>query len=98
MATITSPVFSDVVIVLEDGAIDNPWFSRYRLFHAVRSVHEVKPFRLVFCLEVWEGSLEYTVGRLKRYINAEAAEGGLDFLPRPPVIVSNTQATYVPRE
>jgi len=96
MLTITSPAFSEVVIVLGDGAINDTWFFQHWLFDVVRTMHEVKPFRLVFCLEVWEGVREYTVGRLKRHINAEAAEGGLDFLPCPPVITSNTRATYVP--
>ena len=96
MLTITSPVFSDVVIVLGDGAINDTWFFQHGLFHIVRSMHEVKSFRLVFCLEVWEGVREHIARRLKRFIDAEAAEGGLDFLPCPPAIISNTRATYVP--
>ena len=98
MRTITSSAFSDVVIVLENGAFNDRWFSQQRLFHVMRSMYEVKPFRLVFCLEVWEGFREYTAERLKRYIDVEAANGGLDFLPCPPVIISNTRATSIPGE
>ena len=54
-------------------------------------MYEVKPFHLVFSLEIWEGDRNSTTEILKRYIEAEEAKGGLEFLPCPPVIVFNTR-------
>ena len=89
-------MFSDVVVVLHDGTIDDTDFIQHDLFNILRGMYEVKPFCLVFCLEVWEGFREYTAGELKRCIDAETAKGGLDFLSRPPVITSNTRAKRGP--
>jgi len=65
---------------------------RCELFNAVRDMYEVKPFRLVFSLEIWEGDRERATEWLKRCIDVEAVEGRLAFLPCPPVIVFNTRA------
>jgi hypothetical protein len=62
----------------------------------VRSIYEVKPFRLVFCLEIWGSDWEDAAERLKRHIDAEAARGRLEFVPCPPVIVFDTRATRSP--
>ena len=93
LSTITSPVFSEVVIVLQDGSIRNG-YSFEHLLSVVRGTYEVKPFCLIFCLEIWEGYREDATKRLRSHINAEAARGWLDFLPCPPIIVYNTQATH----
>ena len=92
MSTITSPVFSEVAIVLGDRDINELF--RSSLFSAVRSVYEVKPFHLVFSLEVWEGYRKPATKDFKTHMNAEAAKGGFDFLPRPPVITFNIRARY----
>jgi len=78
LATITSPAFSEVVIVFEDLFIRNTDLFRPNIFRAVRCMYEVKPFRLAFCLEIWEGDREKTADSLKRYIDVEVARGGLD--------------------
>jgi len=91
LSAIISPVFSEVVIVLEDRDILDADFFQYTLFRVVRDMYKVKPFRLVFCLEVWDGDLEEATRRLKWYIGMEATRGGLEFLPCSPVIVSDTQ-------
>lgn len=93
LSTIRSPVFSDLVIVLEDRTTHDTRFFQHTLFGVVRCMYEVRPFRLVFCLEIWDGDQEDTARMLKRYIDAEVAEGGLEFLPCPPLIVSDTRAT-----
>ena len=92
LRTITSPVFSDVVIVLREGTFYEIISTEYILLNVVRDAYEVKPFRLVFRLEVWEGYREYVSGELRKYICEETAKGGLDFLHCPPVIVCATQA------
>ena len=96
LPTITSPVFSDVVIILREGTIQDMVFIQHVVFSTMRSLYEVKPFRLVFSLEIWEGDKENIVEMLKRCIDVETAKGGLDFLPCPPVIVSNTRAACSP--
>ena len=90
LSTIASPVFSDIVIVVEDKITRYPDFFNI-LFRIVRGLYEEKPFRLVFCLEVWDGDREDIVKWLKGCIDGEAAEGGLEFLPCLPVIVSDTR-------
>lgn len=53
--TIASSVFSDVVLILQGDLVT-----------VVRGMYEMKPFRLVFCLEVQEGHREHITERLKR--------------------------------
>lgn len=89
-------MFSEVVIVLEDGDILNVDFFQYTLFGVVRDMYAAKPFRLVFCLEVRDGDLEATVERLKWHIGLEETRGGLGFLSCPPVIITDTLATHGP--
>ena len=94
LSTITSPVFSDIVIVLWDMTSHDAHFFRRALFGTIQSIYDVKPFRLVFLLEIRDGYREDTLEKLKRYIDVEAAEGGLGYLPCPPgIVVSNTQTT-----
>jgi len=91
LSTITSPVFSDVVIILPDVIIRNPKFLKNTLFRAVRRMCEVKSFRLVFRLGKSPQAGEDNRGRLKEMIGAQAAKGRLGPLLHPPVIVSYTQ-------
>jgi len=87
LPTIASPVFSDVVLVLQGNSIREADFLQRDLVSVVRGMYEMKPFRLVFCLEVPEERREDTTERLKTCIKTETAEGRLDFLHCPPVIV-----------
>ena len=87
LPTITSPVFSDVVVVLQDSTCYWVLSTGDVLLNVVRGAYEVKPFRLVFRLETREGDGNYVSGELRKYLAAEGARGGLDFLPHPPVIV-----------
>lgn len=96
MSTVTSPVFSGVVIVFRDKAALEVNFFQNILFGVLRDMYEVKSFRLVFCLEVWHSDREETARALKRRIDVEGARGGLRFLPCSPVIVSNTRPMLSP--
>lgn len=87
LPTITSPVFSDVVLVLQGDSIREANFFQRDLVSVVRGMYEVKPFRLVFCLEVRAMHREDTTERLKKWIETETAGGSLDFLPCSPIIV-----------
>lgn len=92
LSSITSSAFSDVVIALEDSTIHNSHFFQKTLFKVLQRVHEVRSFRLVFCLEIWDRDLEDAMKRLKGYIDAEEAVGGLRFFRCPPVIISDNRA------
>ena len=91
LSTVTSPMFSDVVIVLPEIVADDTKHFHRTLFGAVRDMCEVKSFRLFFLLgrcrrdgDDWE--------RLRGMIGAQAAEGGFGPLLHPPVIISYTRA------
>ena len=90
LSTVTSPVFSEVVIILQEGIVHDPNI-RNTLFRAVRGMCEVKPFRLVFWLDELYRVGEHIRERFEGMIKAQAAKGG--FGPRldPPVIVSYTR-------
>lgn len=89
LSTVTSPVFSDVVIILRRGIINDAEFLQCTLFRVVRNMYRVKPFRLTFWQERSPRDGEDDVERLKEMIRVQAAEGGLGL--DPPVIVSYAQ-------
>jgi len=91
LSTITSPVFSEVVIILQDSVVHDPNLVRNTLFRAVRGMCGVKRFRLVFWLKKLYRDGGYDRNRLKGMIKAQAAEGGFGSLLDPPVIVSYTR-------
>ena len=93
LSTVTSPVFSDVVIILQDTIIHTN-FLQDSLFSAVRDMSKVRPFRLVFRLGKSSRDRERNRERLKSLIEAEAARGGLGPLLHPPVIVPYTPVTW----
>ena len=85
VSTITSPVFSDLVLVYAGHEVTHfPLGSR--LFKTLRKVNDIRPFRLAFLLEV-PGSLQGKARReLARTLDSAAVEGHLDFLNSPPTI------------
>ena len=93
LSTVASPVFSDVVIILQDDIVRSH-FLRYKLFAAVRDMSKVKPFRLVFRLGKLSRDGEGDRERLKGLIEAEAVKGRLGPLLHPPVIVPYTRMTW----
>ena len=80
-STITSPVFSElVVIILGSSVAYLP--QNVTLFVTLRRMHEVRPFKLVFLLEIpdrWG-----TQRRLADALNLLTAKGSFDFLDSPP--------------
>jgi len=87
-STVTSPVFFDVVVILQVSIISDPNFLQSTLFRAVRDMCEVRPFRLVFWLGRSSQDREDDMERLKEMIGVQAAEGRLGPLPDPPGFVS----------
>ena len=84
-STITSPVFSEFVIVLDDN-------SAFRiplvivLCEGLRELNEVRPFKLVFSFEGPYSSPEDAQRVLTRCLRSATARGLLDFLDSPPTI------------
>jgi len=83
-STITSPVFSELVIVLAGS--DMVYFRWKDTFRTLRMMNEIKPFKLVFSLEVPDFSWEEARQKLARALDSVTAEGLLDFLGSPPTI------------
>lgn len=84
-STITSPVFSELVIVLGGGAIARlP--SDAALFETLCAMNKVRPFKLVFSLAVPDRPQGGTRRKLEKAIDSVTAKGFLDFLDSPPAI------------
>jgi hypothetical protein len=84
-STITSPVFSELVIILGANAITElP--PEVKLFETLRTMSRARPFKLVFLLvaqDLFQGEAQR---RLAGTSNSVAARGLLDFLASPPTI------------
>ena len=83
-STITSPSFSELLIVLREGEIKN-LSPDTAFFHALRIIHEIKGFRLVFLLHILHWPLGERVA-LGRALESAAAKGLFDSLDSPPII------------
>ena len=86
-STITSPVFSDLVIIVEaDGVARLP--SEVKLFQTLRAMNGVRSFELLFMLVAPESFREETRRRSAEALDSVTARGLLDFLRSPPTIRS----------
>ena len=86
-STITSPVFSELVIVLTERTtvVHLPW--ERALFELLRTMSEIRPFELVFFLQVDDLDCQEGVRRdLVEGLDMVVAKGFLDFLDSPPTI------------
>ena len=90
LSTVTSPAFSDVVIILRHDTIRDEKFLQV-LFRVVQNMYKVKPFHLVFWLGTALRGGEDDRERLKKMIGVQASEGGFGPLLHPPVVVSYTR-------
>jgi hypothetical protein len=84
-STITSPVFSELVIILGTNAITElP--PEVKLFETLRTMSRARPFKLVFLLvaqDLFQGEAQR---RLAGTLDSVAARGLLDFLASPTTI------------
>lgn len=85
-STITSPAFSELVIITGDYLPQN-----VTLFETLRKMNQVKPFKLVFLSEVPDGW--YARRRLEEGLDLVTTKGFVDFLDSPPT-VRTTRALY----
>ena len=88
-STITSPVFSELVLIIgEDDITDLP--SDMALLETLRMMNEVRPFRLVFLFpvldEFWRGFQWERRRELEEALDSVIAGGSFDFLNSPPSI------------
>ena len=74
LPTITSPVFSEVVIIFSDKEVC--WLL-WSLSRVLRGVHEVKKFRLSFCLETTEDVKDENLQALRLATQAGVPGEGL---------------------
>lgn len=84
-STVTSPVFSELVIVLEDDAMTY-LSEQVVVFETLRMMNEVRPFKLTFLLEVRDFNQVGVEWGLVEALNLVAPKGPLDFLDSPPAI------------
>jgi len=83
-STITSPVFSELAIVLAGS--DMVYSCWKEMFKTLRTMNEVRPFKLAFLLEVPDSSQGEARRKLARALDSVIAEGLLNFLDSPPTI------------
>ena len=99
LSTITSPSFSEVIVVYQDlnfhpfGAVPAKEAERaswhHHLFGAFCEMRKVRDFQLVLRADVLDHAEVYVVQTLERAVESERAEGGYcDFFPKPSVIYS----------
>jgi hypothetical protein len=84
-STITSPVFSELVIIIGVKKVAD-LSSEDTLFETLRTMNEVKPFKLAFLLMAPDSRREKARGKLAGALDSVVARGLLDFLDSPPAI------------
>jgi len=84
-STVTSPVFSELIIVLGLGDIIH-LYQQFTLFHTLRMMNEVRPFKLVFLLEFLCSREEGGRGRSVEALSSVTEKGYFDFLDSTPTI------------
>ena len=98
-STIVSPVFSELVIILQGGDVaDLPLYLK-AFFETLRSMNEARPFELAFLVEDFSPRPEEARHEEIRQDFAEALlwinrEGLLDFLESPPNIQINPRTPW----
>jgi len=76
-------VFSELIIALMPYETCLPWAVKF--FGELRTVHEVRPFKLVFLLEIMPDYLEAR-RELAEALDSLTTKSLLDFLDSPPTI------------
>ena len=61
-------------------------------FKVFKEMYAVRKFRLVLCADVSGWAIEHSMGVLDRAVEGEKAGGGLDYLEREPLIISEVRA------
>ena len=84
-STITSPVFSELAIVLTARGVTRlP--QEFELFETLDKMYQFNPFELVFLLDVLDSVYGEARRKFVEVLDSVTAEGLLDFLESPPTI------------
>ena len=81
--TITSPVFSEIILVFQRPDLYRPY---HIPFDAFREMYSKRKFRLVFCLEVLKKYRAGGLEAMRQRLDSEVAQQRLDFLDSPPTL------------
>jgi len=96
-STITSPIFSELVIVLSAQEVPDLSYDA-TLFQMLSKMYEVRPFELVFLFEgpcyALRGELADLRLYLKEAVDDVISKGFLDFLDSPPTSRTSPQSYY----
>ena len=82
LSSITSPVFSEIVVVFSEEDEYRSW-GLAQLAQVVCEMYGIKKFRLAFCLEVLEEWRVQNLRLLTKETEDAVARGNFDFLPCP---------------
>ena len=82
-STITSPAFSELVVVLSGDAMAGLPME-VALLETLRKMNEIRPFELVFLLEVPQRNQEEARQKLAEVLDSVTAKFSFDFLGSPP--------------
>lgn len=85
-STITSPVFSELAIVLSGYNAITQLPQEVRLFETLHRMNEIRPFKLEFLLVVLDPAQVEPLRKFAAAIDLVAANGLLGFLDSPPTI------------
>lgn len=91
LSTITSPAFSEIVIVFSERDVNRTLKALPRI---MRELYEVKECRAAFCLESLEENRGAMLHTMTLETEAAVAAGLYDFLPCPPSVFSRTIARH----
>ena len=83
-SSITSPVFSELAIILKSYAVNLP--QEAELFETLRKMNEIRPFDLVFLLETSDFHQDGVRQQLAGALDSISADGSLDFLRSSPSV------------
>ena len=84
-ATIVSPVFSELVVILREENV--AYLHReVVMFKTLRKMSGIRPFKLVFLLGVLDTSQREVQQEMEKALDFLAARGDIDFLDSPPII------------
>ena len=84
VVTIKSPVFSELVIVIEGRSVSS-LVSRLGAFEVLRGMHKFRPFKLVFLLDTLDSHVGAPV-ELARTLETVAVRHFFGFLDSPPAV------------
>lgn len=91
-STITSPVFSEVVIIFQRPDLYRPTYIPFDVF---REMYSKREFRLVFCLEVPKSHRNFGLDVMRRNLDWGESHQKLDFLASPATLAISERNSWM---